>query len=64
MRNGITKINIATAILNGITAEAAEYLRDHPNGNYGELNRRMVRGAYEVVCYHIDVFNMNRRGGL
>jgi fructose-bisphosphate aldolase class II len=64
IRNGITKINIATAILNGITAEATEYLREFPYGNYGELNRRMVRGAYEVVCHHIDVFNMNLRGGL
>lgn len=56
--HGITKINIATAVLNGMASKASDYLNKCPDGNYGELNRRLVKGAYEVVAHHIDVFNM------
>lgn len=58
IRNGITKINIATAIVNNITQKAAEYLQEVPGGNYYELSRWMVQGAYEAAAHHIDVFNM------
>lgn len=60
IRNGITKINIATAILNQMTENAAVYVRSHPNGNYYGLSDMLAAGAYEVVKHHIQVFNMER----
>lgn len=60
IQNGITKVNIATAIVNSIVAKSKDYLRECPDGNYYDMNRRMVSGAYEVASHHIDAFNMNR----
>lgn len=58
IRCGITKINIATAILNGMAKKAELYVKEHGNGNYCDLNRELVNSAYEVVKHHIRVFNM------
>lgn len=59
IRNGITKINVATAILDGMMDRAAKYFgRSNPH-TYYQANREMVAGAYEVVKHHIKVFNMN-----
>ena len=58
IRCGITKINIATAILNGMAKRAELYVKEHERGNYCDLNRELVDGAYEVVKHHIHVFNM------
>lgn len=60
IRNGILKINIATAILNEMVAEAGSYLKQGGDSNYYELNRRMVAGACRTVMHHIHVFNMEQ----
>lgn len=58
IRNGITKVNIATAVLNGMMDQVSEYFARAKPYTYYEANREMVAGAYEVVKHHIKVFNM------
>ena len=54
---GIVKVNIATASFNRLTLRAEEYLRTEGPHNYFALNEAMVRGTYENVRHHIEVFN-------
>lgn len=54
---GIVKVNIATASFNSLTKHAEEYLRTEGGHNYFALNEAMVRGTYENVKHHIEVFN-------
>jgi fructose-bisphosphate aldolase class II len=58
IKEGIGKVNIATAILNEMVKEAKQYLAHVENANYYEMNRKMVEGAYRAVKHHIQVFNM------
>lgn len=58
IRNGITKVNIATAVLNGMMDQVSGYFARAKPYTYYEANREMVAGAYEVVKHHIRVFNM------
>lgn len=58
IRNGITKVNIATAILDGMTDRAKKYLKEAEHGTYYGMSKVMEDGAYEVVKHHINVFNM------
>ena len=60
IRNGVTKININTAILNNMLKAAEEYLSDDEKNKidfYG-LNRVLVASACQTVKHHIEVFNM------
>ncbi len=56
---GIHKINIATASFNSLTTEAKNYLCQGESHNYFALNEAMVKGVYENVKHHIQVFNCN-----
>lgn len=58
IRNGITKVNIATAVLDRMTFRAKEYLEETEHGAYYGMSQVMEEGAYEVVKHHINVFNM------
>lgn len=58
IRNGITKVNIATAILNGMMDQASRYFARAKPHTYYEANREMTVGAYEVVKHHIEIFNL------
>ena len=60
IRNGITKINIATAILNGMTEAAEGYLTEAGEKNYYGLNRVMAEASRRVTEHHIRVFNMEQ----
>lgn len=53
---GIVKVNIATASFNSLVKRAEEYLRSDGKHNYFALNEAMVRGTYENVKHHIEVF--------
>lgn len=55
---GIVKVNIATASFNCLTHEAEKYLKTEGKHNYFDLNTAMVRGTYENIKHHIEVFNM------
>lgn len=57
---GIVKINIATASFNSLTKRAEEYLQSPGAHNYFALNEAMVRGTYENVRHHIEVFNCGK----
>lgn len=55
---GIVKVNIATASFKYLTSEAEKYLMTDGKHNYFDLNTAMVRGTYENIKHHIQVFNM------
>lgn len=57
---GILKVNIATASFNRLTKRAEEYLQSEGGHNYFALNDAMVRGTYENVKHHIEVFNCRK----
>lgn len=54
---GIRKVNIATASFNKLTMYAEEYLKSEGKHNYFALNEAMVRGTYDNVRHHIEVFS-------
>lgn len=58
---GIAKVNIATASFNRLTKRAEEYLQAAGEHNYFSLNEAMVRGTYENVKHHIEVFNCKKK---
>lgn len=58
IRNGVTKVNIATAVLNGMMDQVSRYFARAKPYTYYEANREMVAGAYKVVEHHIKIFNM------
>lgn len=55
---GIRKLNIATASFQALTKSSAEYITNTASPNYFDLNSAMVRGVYENVKHHIQVFRM------
>ncbi len=57
IKHGISKVNIATASFNSLTKEAEAYLKNSDKHNYFDLNQAMVKGTYENVKHHIEVFN-------
>jgi fructose-bisphosphate aldolase class II len=58
IRNGIRKINIATASFDAVKNAAAEISRE--NGNYFTLSQAMQDAVYENVKKHINIFNMKK----
>lgn len=58
IRGGITKINIATAGFQALTAAAGRYLCTGGPHTFFGLNEAMVQGTYENVSHHIRVFRM------
>ncbi len=56
IRKGIVKVNIATASFNQLMKRSEEYMRTEGAHNYFLLNEAMVRGTYENVRHHIEVF--------
>lgn len=59
--NGISKINVATAMQLGITARIREYLETTSNPNYIEMKDKMVEASKEVVASHILSFESANR---
>lgn len=57
VRNGIRKINIATASFDAVKNAAAEALQ-RENPNYFTLSAAMAEAVYENVKKHIRIFNM------
>ena len=54
---GITKINVATATFCAVKDAAAEYLKNDKT-DYFSLSDAMMRGAYENIKRHMQVFSM------
>ena len=61
IREGIRKVNIATANLNACTMGARDYLIAAEHPDYFGMNEAMVSATYDNVARHIDVFNMTHR---
>ena len=58
IREGIRKVNIATANLNACTMGARDYLIAAEHPDYFGMNEAMVSATFNNVARHIDVFNM------
>lgn len=59
IRNGVRKVNIATASFDAITKGAKEYTTiDKPN--YFSMSSAMADAVYENVKKHINIFSMNK----
>lgn len=56
IRKGIVKVNIATASFNRLMERTEEYMQTEGAHNYFSQNEAMVRGTYENVKHHIEVF--------
>ena len=54
---GIFKVNIATASFNSLTKEAEKYIETEGKHNYFDMNEAMVKGVYDNVKRHIEIFN-------
>lgn len=57
---GIVKVNIATASFQRLTQRAEEYLKTEGAHDYFSLNEAMVKGTYENVKHHIEVFQCEK----
>ncbi len=60
IRNGITKINVATATFEAVKNAAAHYLSTEGKKDYFTLSDCMMQGAYENVKKHMKVFGMDK----
>lgn len=60
IRKGIVKVNIATASFNRMVESTKDYMDGKAPYNFVSLNEAMIRGVYENVKHHIQVFNMVR----
>lgn len=56
IRNGIRKVNIATASFDAVVKAAKQNTAD--DGNYFALSQKMADEVYENVKKHIKIFNM------
>ncbi len=56
IRNGIRKVNIATASFDAVVKAATQNTAD--GGNYFALSQKMADEVYENVKKHIKIFNM------
>ena len=61
IHNGVSKINVATAIQLGVTAKIEEYLSVNPKPNYIEMKYKMVEASKEVVMEHMNLFESCHR---
>ena len=61
IHNGISKINVATAIQLGVTDRVRQYLATAPQPNYIEMKHVMVEASKDVVKAHMMLFESNNR---
>ena len=61
IHNGISKINVATALQLEITKKIQEYLSHSDKPNYIEMKYKMVEATKESVSRHIQLFESNNR---
>lgn len=56
VHNGVSKINVATAIQIGVTEKIQAYLATSRTPNYIEMKYKIVEASKEVVASHIRLF--------
>lgn len=60
VHNGISKVNVATAIQLGVTERVRQYVQQ-PDANYIDMKDVILRASQEVVERHILLFESNNR---
>lgn len=61
IHNGISKINVATAIQLGVTDKVRQYLDTASQPNYIEMKHVIVEASKDVVKAHMMLFESNNR---
>ena len=61
IHNGISKINVATAIQLGVTEKLQEYIKMASNLSYIQMKYKMVEASKEVAMDHIQLFESDKR---
>jgi len=61
IHNGISKINVATAMQMRVTEKIQEYLKTCTKPNYIDMKYKMIEASKEVVMYHIQLFESNNK---
>ena len=61
IHNGISKINVATAIQLGVTDKVRQYLDTASQPNYIEMKHVIVEASNDVVQAHMMLFESNNR---
>jgi fructose-bisphosphate aldolase class II len=61
LHNGICKINVATAIQMGVTADILKYLQTTDKPNYISMKAVMIKASRRVIADHIMLFESNGR---
>lgn len=56
-KNGIRKINVATATFNTVARKIDEMYIYIRNNQYFDIHQKQIQGAYENVKKHIEIFN-------
>lgn len=56
IRNGICKINVATAIQSAVTDAVRQYLCNNPSPDYTGLKNRMIEASRQTVAEHMLLF--------
>jgi fructose-bisphosphate aldolase class II len=59
LHNGICKINVATAIQMGVTADILKYLQTTDKPNYISMKAVMIKASRRVIADHIMLFESN-----
>ena len=59
LHNGICKINVATAIQMGVTADILKYLQTTEKPNYISMKAVMIEASRRVIADHIMLFESN-----
>lgn len=61
VHNGISKINVATAIQLRVAGKLREYLENEKSPGYIGMKHKMVEASAETVAYHIRLFESQEK---
>lgn len=61
IHNGISKINVATALQVAATDLIKKYIEECPNPNYATIKELIIEGAKQSVAAHIKLFESDGR---
>lgn len=61
IKNGIKKINVATATFNNVVTRVGELFKNSKSIEYFTYHEKVIYGAYENVKKHIEIFGSNNR---
>ncbi|MCY6957137.1 class II fructose-bisphosphate aldolase [Clostridium brassicae] len=61
IKNGVKKINVATATFNNVVKRVDELFKSSESVDYFTYHQKVIEGAYENVKNHMNIFGSNNR---